>query len=519
MAQDLAQHVSGLDCGDDRHAAAAARACQDVKGEDPPHQVRPPPIARFLGRIRLLRIARILGRRGSRDVDSRRGWLGARPLCGGSRGFAGWRAWRAVGHGARPCLSPRGQDAVVEDQVDAWTGGQGGERLQQLDRREEQVGRAVVPFGLEGDQDEAVGRRGETLLRHRRAKHVATEALDAGAVVGRHRDVRVKVKALEVCLARRAGRDPGGVGLAAEPEHAGAGARPERDSSLDRGAADAGERGRLLGERVDIGGVIHLEPPARKQAAHAAVDRGEQPGHLLVARRLGRVKLERAIGALGEDAVQKEGVEMDVQLKAAPEALDHRHRAAPATAHARTAGPVPIETEHCADGDAEDRAAELVVPGEEVAHAVGQAEHPLAHRDVREDVIDQVCRLLRHAAAATTRTEAASFAREGHEALVGAVVAPHAREASAERAAGQELPELALDETGKAPAVGAVGDLAQERFQVVADDAMEDRALRGPGLIRGGAHGRRASEACAVHRLVRRTTLPCERASRTATGI
>ena len=35
----------------------------------------------------------------------------------------------------------------------------------------------------------------------------------------------------------------------------------------------------------------------------------------------------------------------------------------------------------------------------------------------------------------------------------------------------------------------------------------------------GGAHGRRASEACAVHRLVRRTTLPCERASRTATGI
>ena len=95
----------------------------------------------------------------------------------------------------------------------------------------------------------------------------------------------------------------------------------------------------------------------------------------------------------------------------------------------------------------------------------------------------------------------------------------HAREASAERAAGQELPELALDETGKAAAVGAVGDLAQERFQVVADDAMEDRALRGPGLIRGGAHGRRASEACAVHRLVRRTTLPCERASRTATGI
>jgi len=138
---------------------------------------------------------------------------------------------------------------------------------------------------------------------------------------------------------------------------------------------------------------------------------------------------------------------------------------------------------------------------------------------VRQDVIDEVCRLLRHAAAAAARTKAASFARERHEALEGTALAPNAREASAERAARQELAELSLDEAGEPAAIAAVGDLAQEGFQVLADDAMEDGALRGSGPIGGDAHGRRASEARAVRGSVRRTALPPWTARRTATWI
>ncbi len=89
------------------------------------------------------------------------------------------------------------------------------------------------------------------------------------------------------------------------------------------------------------------------------------------------------------------------------------------------------------------------------------------------------------------------------------LAAPHIRNSA----------ELALDEAGKPAAVGAVGGLAQEGFQVLADDAMEDGALRVPGLIRGGAHGRRASEARAVRGSVRRTALPPGTARRAATGI
>ena len=133
-------------------------------------------------------------------------------------------------------------------------------------------------------------------------------------------------------------------------------------------------------------------------------------------------------------------------------------------------------------------------------------------------MIDEVCRLLRHAAAATTRTEAAWFAREGHEALVGAVVAPHAREAPREHTARQELPELALDEAGEAATLAAVADLAQEGFQVLADDAMENSALRGPGLIGDDPHGRRASEARAAPGSVPKAALPPSTTRRCATG-
>jgi len=112
------------------------------------------------------------------------------------------------------------------------------------------------------------------------------------------------------------------------------------------------------------------------------------------------VEREAAIGVLGEDAVEHEGVEVNVQLEPIPEALDYGHGSALSVAHAVSACPPAIEAEDGADGDAEHRAAERVVPGEPVAQAVRQREHPLAHGDVRQDVVDEVRGLLGHAAEA-----------------------------------------------------------------------------------------------------------------------
>src|SRR5207245_9395234 len=77
----------------------------------------------------------------------------------------------------------------------------------------------------------------------------------------------------------------------------------------------------------------------------------------------------------------------------------------------------------------------------------------------------------------------------------------------------------ALDGAGEAAAVGAVSSLAQEGLQVLADDAMEDGALRGPGPIGGDAHGRRASEKRAVPGSVPKTALRSWTARQRATGI
>jgi len=46
-----------------------------------------------------------------------------------------------------------------------------------------------------------------------------------------------------------------------------------------------------------------------------------------------------------------------------------------------------------------------------------------------------------------------------------------------------------MDKVGKARTVGAIAGLAQERLEVLADNAMEDRALGAPRLIRRNAHG------------------------------
>ena len=231
------------------------------------------------------------------------------------------------------------------------------------------------------------------------------------------------------------------------------------------------------------------------------------------------MELQRTVGALAEHPVQEQRMEVDVELKSAPEALDHRHGAAPPIARASAARLLPIETEDGTHRDAENRAAELVIPGTEVAQSARQAEDPLAHRHRRKDVVDQVCGVRRHAAAAAARTEAPSFAGERHEPLERAVVAPNPRKAARERAAGQELAELALDEPRQTVPVAVIVGLAEERFQILADDAMliparagdssasgsmsrassmEDRALCVSGLIARGAHERRASEVRAV---------------------
>ncbi len=65
---------------------------------------------------------------------------------------------------------------------------------------------------------------------------------------------------------------------------------------------------------------------------------------------------------------------------------------------------------HAAHEDAPHRAKEFWVVSEQVANAIREGKHPLAHGHVGEHFIDEVCGIIGHAAASARRAEAATFA-------------------------------------------------------------------------------------------------------------
>jgi hypothetical protein len=112
VGEDGAHDGRVLDGGDDAQATATARTGQDVEGEHAAHQRRPSPAGcgASAGRDRVGLLHLWVWRRGALILD---------------------HLWAPVGM--------RGEDAMVEHQVNGRPGDDGGELLQQLDRVEEQM--------------------------------------------------------------------------------------------------------------------------------------------------------------------------------------------------------------------------------------------------------------------------------------------------------------------------------------------------------------------------------------------
>ena len=109
-----------------------------------------------------------------------------------------------------------------------------------------------------------------------------------------------------------------------------------------------------------------------------------------------------------------------------------------------------------------------------------QAQDPLTHRHIGKDVIDQMRRSLRHASAATPRTEPAALAREGDQSIQPAAGTPKAGEAASQTAAPQEVTKLLLDKLRKPLAIPQRRGLGVEGLEVVPDDPVQD----GGGIAR-----------------------------------
>lgn len=164
------------------------------------------------------------------------------------------------------------------------------------------------------------------------------------------------------------------------------------------------------------------------------VTRDQQPFHLKIARLRIRHEAKAARPVVNEDALNGDRVVVDVQIERGLEALDRGHGAAAPAADSALRGSPALEGQERADEDAENGAAELVIPSERVTQTVGQRQYLLANGKTAEHVVGQVRGQLRHPPPAARGTEGAPPAREGDQDLVPALVAAEARKAPCQNA-------------------------------------------------------------------------------------
>ena len=91
------------------------------------------------------------------------------------------------------------EDAVVKHEIDPRARRQSRQLLEELQRLEQEMTRAVRPRGLEREQNAAVAQESEAVLRDRRAQQIPAELLEARAVPGGHGDVGMEVEADVTC--------------------------------------------------------------------------------------------------------------------------------------------------------------------------------------------------------------------------------------------------------------------------------------------------------------------------------
>jgi hypothetical protein len=121
------------------------------------------------------------------------------------------------------------------------------------------------------------------------------------------------------------------------------------------------------------------------------------------------------------------------------------------------------------------------------AQAFWHREDPLAHRQRRDDMIDQMRGGLRHAAGVARRAYRAAFARERHEEVMPAVRTSGPGEAVGQDAAFEVVAKFPFHVGGHPLPVPVVFACQPEvGLQVLLDDLVKDGVLGMAAAVRGG---------------------------------
>src|SRR5262245_32312127 len=196
MCQNMADHPRIFDERDETESPAAPSTGQHIESETPGHQLRPQHIrSPMWGASRRIRLG-VCGRRS--DITgplARRRWLDA-----GAPGGVG------------------AQDAVVQDQVDSRPRGQCREALQELDRIEQDMRRAVRPAMPELEKHLPSVRQVNPIVRHGWSQRIPARPFEPGPIVGGHDHRRMEIEPVPMRVTR-AGADGDSAASSTDTRH------------------------------------------------------------------------------------------------------------------------------------------------------------------------------------------------------------------------------------------------------------------------------------------------------------
>jgi len=146
-------------------------------------------------------------------------------------------------------------------------------------------------------------------------------------------------------------------------------------------------------------------------------------------------------------------------------------------------GAIAEEAHDGTEKHAHDRAAQVVIPGEQLPDPMGQTQDPLAHGHAQKHVVGQVRREHGRPPGSTARAEAAAFAGERDESVRAARRTPETREARRQPAAAQVRGKLLLHEPWQPLAAAQADRLRPERLEMFAHDAVDPARAGSPRAV------------------------------------
>ena len=137
-------------------------------------------------------------------------------------------------------------------------------------------------------------------------------------------------------------------------------------------------------------------------------------------------------------------MEMNIEIGSGTKALDEGDGASLSLGMGQ-AGLVDHKGRQGAVNDLQHRREQVRLGGKQMPQRDRKRDHPLAHRHVRNDLLNQVGRGFCHATGATGWAKPSPFTGERHPLFMGAVPTSQAQKPMHENAAFQKRLELVLD--------------------------------------------------------------------------